>query len=95
MTQKLQPYPDFQGDAEAEQKFMDTHDLTEYDFAPNALPAKEWFSRFEQYKKDVSLHLRLPSGLIEAVRQAAAKQNVPTQRLVRQYIERGLKEDAA
>ena len=94
MTNTLKPYPDFHSDDEAEQEFMDTHDLTKYDFAPNTIPAKQWFSRCEQYKKDASIHLRPPSGLIEAVRQAAAKQNAPMQRLVRHYIERGMKEDA-
>jgi predicted DNA binding CopG/RHH family protein len=94
MSKTLKPYPDFHGDDEAEQKFMDTHDLSKYDFAPHALPAKEWFSRYEHYKKDASVHLRLPGGLIEAVRQVAAKQNVPMQRLIRYYIERGIKEDA-
>ena len=55
MTKTLKPYPDFRGDDEAEQKFMDTHGLANYDFSPNAIPLREWFWRYEQYAKDQSL----------------------------------------
>ncbi len=68
MTETPKPHRDFHGDDDAEQAFMDTHDLTEFDFAPNAVPAKAWFSRYAQYKRDARIHLRRPSGSIEAVK---------------------------
>ena len=41
------------------------------------------------------MHLRLPSGMVQEMKQVAEKQKVHVQKLVRQYIERGLKEDTA
>jgi predicted DNA binding CopG/RHH family protein len=70
---------------------LDTSDLDAYDLTAGALPRNEWFQRYERFVKDASIHLRLPAGLLDAVRAQAAKEKVPTQRLIREYIERGLR----
>jgi predicted DNA binding CopG/RHH family protein len=84
------PFPKFDSDEKLE-AFIDTADLDEYELAAGALPRDEWFARYERFVKDASIHLRLPGGLLEAVRTQAAKERVPAQRLIRQYIERGLR----
>jgi len=84
------PFPKFDSDEELE-TFLDMADLDEYDLTAGALPRDEWFQRYERFVKDASIHLRLPAGLLDAVRAQAAKEKVPTQRLIREYIERGLR----
>jgi predicted DNA binding CopG/RHH family protein len=86
-------FPKLDSDEEVE-RFLDTADLEEYDLTAGALPRDEWFARYERFIKDASIHLRLPGGLLEAVRARAAKEKVPTQRLIREYIERGLRASA-
>jgi predicted DNA binding CopG/RHH family protein len=83
-------FPQFDSDEQPE-AFLDTADLDEYDLTAGALPRDEWFARYERFAKDASIHLRLPDGLLEAVQAQAAKQRIPTQRLIREYIERGLR----
>jgi len=87
------PIPKFDSDEEVE-TFLDTADLDDYDLTAGALPRDEWFARYERFLKDASIHLRLPGGLLEAVRARAAEEKVPTQRLIREYIERGLRTSA-
>jgi predicted DNA binding CopG/RHH family protein len=82
------PFPHFGSDEELE-AFLDSADLDEYDLAAGALPRDGWFQRYERFVKDASINLRLPSGLLDAVR--ATKEKVPAQRLIREYIERGLR----
>jgi len=84
------PFPKFDSDEKLE-AFLDTADLDLYDLAAGALPRDEWFARYERFAKDASIHLRLPGDLLEAVRAQAAKERIPTQRLIREYIERGLR----
>lgn len=84
------PFPKLDSDEDVE-TFLDTADLDEYDLTAGALPRDEWFARYERFMKDASIHLRLPGGLLEAVRARAAEEKVPTQRLIREYIERGLR----
>ena len=84
------PFPKFDSDEKLEE-FLDTADLDEYDLTAGALPRDEWFARYERFAKDASIHLRLPGGLLEAVRVQAAKERIPAQRLIREYIERGLR----
>ena len=43
--------------------------------------------RFELAHKDASISLRLPAGLLAALKARAAKANMPTQRLIRMMIE--------
>jgi predicted DNA binding CopG/RHH family protein len=87
------PFPKFDSDDDLE-AFLETADLDEYDLTAGALPRDEWFARYERFVKDASIHLRLPGGLLEAVRARAAEEKVPTQRLIREYIERGLRASA-
>ena len=94
MTKILKPYPKF-NNADEEENFLDTANLEEYDLVSGGIPMKEWVTRWEQYHKDASMHLRLPSGMVQEMKQVAEKQKVHVQKLVRQYIERGLKEDTA
>lgn len=84
------PFPKFDNDEDLE-AFLDSADLDAYDLSEGALPRDEWFARYERFMKDASIHLRLPSGLLEAVRARAAAERVPAQRLIREYIERGLR----
>lgn len=87
------PFPRFDSEEELE-AFLDSADLDEYDLAAGALPRDEWFQRYERFVKDASINLRLPSSLLEAVRTQAKKEKVPAQRLIREYIERGLRASA-
>jgi predicted DNA binding CopG/RHH family protein len=84
------PFPKFDSDEKLE-AFLDAADLDEYDLAAGAIPRDEWFARYERFAKDASIHLRLPGSLLEAVKAQAAKERIPTQRLIREYIERGLR----
>jgi predicted DNA binding CopG/RHH family protein len=83
------PFPRFGGDEEME-AFLDTADLDEYDLTVGAMPRDDWFAHYERYIKDASIHLRLPASLLDAVRRQAAIEKIPTQRLIREYVERGL-----
>jgi len=56
-----------------------------------ALPRDQWFARYELFAKDASIHLRLPGRLLDAVRPRATKEGIPAQRLIREYIEQGLR----
>ena len=84
------PFPKFDSDEQLE-AFLDTADLDEYGLTAGALPSDEWFARYERFAKDASIHLRLPGGLLEAVQAQATTERIPTQRLIREYIERGLR----
>ena len=84
------PFPKFDSDEQLE-TFLDRADLDEYDLTAGALPRDEWFQRYERYVKDASIHLRLPGSLLDAVRAQAVKEKVLTQKLIREYIERGLR----
>jgi predicted DNA binding CopG/RHH family protein len=70
-------------DEEAEH-FIDTADLSEYDFS-TLKPTK-----FELRKKDARVNMRLPETLLRTVKSVAAEEQVPYQRLMRDLIERGL-----
>ncbi len=87
-------FPKFDSDEQLE-AFLDSANLDEYDLTAGALPRDEWFARYERFVKDASINLRLPAGLLDAVRAQAAKEKIPTQRLIREYIERGLRIAAA
>ncbi len=81
MKRKL---PHLKTDEEAEE-FIATADLTQYDLS-GFKPAN-----FEFASKDERITMRLPSHLLGAVKMAAAKQNIPYQRFIRQLIEQGLR----
>jgi predicted DNA binding CopG/RHH family protein len=84
------PFPKFESDEKLE-AFLETADLDGYDLTAGALPRDEWFARYELFAKDASIHLRLPGRLLDAVRAQAMTDGIPTQRLIREYIERGLR----
>jgi predicted DNA binding CopG/RHH family protein len=81
------PFPSFDSDEKLE-AFLDTADLDDYDLTAGALPRDHWFARYERFAKDASIHPRLPEDLLDAVRSQAAKEKIPTQRLIREFIER-------
>lgn len=80
---KGKQFPVFTSDEEAEH-FLDTADLSEYDFSgfrPGSLTLR---------RKDARVNMRMPQPLLTAVKAAAAEDEVPYQRLMRDFIERGL-----
>ena len=75
--------PDFKTDAEAE-AFVDTADLSGYDlsgFKP---------MRFEFQPKTANVTMRLPSGLLKAVRAKADAEGIPYQRFIRATLEQAV-----
>lgn len=72
--------PELESDAEAE-RFVAGADLTEYDLS--ALKRV----RFEFAPKTERVNMRLPTGLLEAVRATAARRGIPYQRYIRQVLE--------
>ena len=73
-------WPRLKSDEEAE-RFVETADLTEYDFS-DMKPA-----RFEFEKKAATLNMRLPQALLDAVKRKASQKGVPFTRYVRMLIE--------
>jgi predicted DNA binding CopG/RHH family protein len=59
-------------------------DLTHYD-----LSAMQPM-RFEFAPKEARVNMRLPEGLLQAVKLAAAQRGVPYQRFIRQALERAV-----
>ncbi len=78
------PFPVFQTDEEAE-RFVDEADLSEYDFS-GFKPM-----RFEMEKKTRQVNLRVPEGLLDALKLRAKQRNIPYQRLIREAIEDALR----
>ena len=77
-------FPLLKTDAEAEH-FVDTADLSEYDFS-GFKPM-----RFELEKKTKQINLRMPESLVDAVKARAKERNIPYQRLIREAIEDSLR----
>jgi predicted DNA binding CopG/RHH family protein len=71
-------------DSDAEQ-FTDEADLTEYDLS-GFVPAG-----FEFQPKKARLELRLPQEQLDAVKREAKARGIPYTRLVRQFIEQGMR----
>ena len=69
-------------DEEAE-AFLD-QDLSELDYATFA--PLDW----ERQPKTARINLRVPQGLVDALKRKAAERGVPYQRLVREAIERAV-----
>lgn len=74
------PLPRLMSDEEAE-RFVESADLTEYDLS-GFVPA-----RFEFARKNVQVNLRMPEGLLTAVKERAAKRGIPYQRFIRESLE--------
>lgn len=79
------PLPELRTDEEAEE-FVANSDLTEYDLS-GMIPV-----RFELRRKDKTVNLRLPEALLEAVRERAAREEIPYQRFIRLALEKALAE---
>lgn len=78
------PWPVLKSDEEAE-RFVAEADLTEYDFA-QMVPM-----RFEYTAKDSRVTMRLPAGLLDAVKAKAKALGIPYQRYIRGVLERDLR----
>ena len=78
------PIPDFPTDAEAE-RFVDQADLSEHDLTGFAATG------FEFQPKAAQLNMRLPAGLLEAVKASAKARGIPYTRFVRETLERAVR----
>lgn len=81
MPKKLKPVPHFKNEAE-ERKFWETHDSTDY---------VDWSKaeqvRFPNLKLSTqSISLRLPQSLLERIKIAANKRDVPYQSLIKVWL---------
>jgi predicted DNA binding CopG/RHH family protein len=81
MSKKLRPIPHFRTEAE-EQKFWETHDSFDYvDWS------KAQRVRFPNLKlSTTSISLRLPEGLLDRIKVAANKRDVPYQSLMKIWL---------
>jgi predicted DNA binding CopG/RHH family protein len=81
MNRKLKPIPRFRSEAE-EREFWETHDSTDYvDWS------KAQRVRFPNLKLSTqSISLRLPLGLLERIKIAANKRDVPYQSLIKIWL---------
>jgi predicted DNA binding CopG/RHH family protein len=80
MKAKSKPMPSLRTDVEAE-KFVEESDLSQYDlsgFKP---------MQFEIEPKKGALNMRIPVGLLEAVKAKAKAKGVPYTRYVRMLLE--------
>jgi predicted DNA binding CopG/RHH family protein len=81
MNKKLKPIPHFRTEAE-ERKFWETHDSTEY-----VNWSKAQRVRLPNLKMSTtSVSLRLPQGLLERIKVAANKRDVPYQSLIKVWL---------
>jgi predicted DNA binding CopG/RHH family protein len=81
MSKKLKPIPNFRSEAE-ERKFWETHDSTDY---------VDWSKakrvQFPNLKLSTqSISLRLPQGLLDRIKVAANKRDVPYQSLIKVWL---------
>ena len=81
MTTKHKPIPIFKTEAQ-ERRFWESHDTTEYLDWSKA--AKMNFPNLKPSTKSISL--RLPSGLLERIKIAANKRDVPYQSLIKTWL---------
>lgn len=81
MNKKLKPIPRFRNEA-AERKFWESHDSTEY---------VDWSKarrvQFPNLKlSTTAISLRLPQGLLDRIKVAANKRDVPYQSLIKVWL---------
>ena len=81
---KLERLPRLESD-EAAERFVDSADLTQYDLS-GFQPA-----HFEFEKKTAQVNLRMPEGLLSAVKERAKQRGIPYQRFIRETLERALR----
>jgi predicted DNA binding CopG/RHH family protein len=81
MNRKLKPIPRFHSEAE-ERKFWETHDSTDYVDWSKAKRVS-----FPNLKLSTqSISLRLPQGLLDRIKIAANKRDVPYQSLIKVWL---------
>jgi predicted DNA binding CopG/RHH family protein len=85
MPKKLKPIPHFKSEAE-ERKFWETHDTTDY---------IDWSTaqrvRFPNLKHSTtSISLRLPDRMLERIKVAANRRDVPYQSLIKVWLDEKL-----
>ncbi|HEX5845483.1 MAG: BrnA antitoxin family protein [Rhodoplanes sp.] len=81
MTKKLRPVPQFRTEAE-ERVFWESHDSADYVDLNRAERA-----RFPNLKlSTASISLRLPQGLLERIKIAANRRDVPYQSLIKVWL---------
>jgi predicted DNA binding CopG/RHH family protein len=79
------PWPVLKSDEEAEE-FVATADLTEYDFGQMVQMT------FEYTAKDSPVTMRLPGGLLDAVKAKTRARVIPYQRYIREVLEREVRQ---
>ena len=81
MKKNLKPIPRFANESE-ERRFWETHDSTDYvDWG------KAQRARFPNLKlSTTSISLRLPQGLLDRIKIAANKRDVPYQSLIKVWL---------
>lgn len=81
MKKRLKPIPKFRSEAE-ERRFWETHDTTDYvDWS------KAQRAQFPNLKlSTTSISLRLPQGLLDRIKIAANKRDVPYQSLIKVWL---------
>ena len=81
MPMKLKPVPKFASEAE-EREFWETHDTADYFDLSKAQRV-----RFPNLKPSTtSISIRLPIGLLEDIKIAANKRDVPYQSLIKMWL---------
>jgi predicted DNA binding CopG/RHH family protein len=81
MKSKLRKPPHFANESE-ERRFWETHDSTDYVDWSKAQPAQ-----FPNLKlSTTSISLRLPQGLLDQIKVAANKRDVPYQSLIKVWL---------
>lgn len=81
MNKKLKPVPKFRSEAE-ERAFWESHDTADYFDLGKAQRA-----RFPNLKlSTTAISLRLPQGLLDRIKVAANKRDVPYQSLIKVWL---------
>jgi len=81
MTKKLKTVPDFVSEAE-ERAFWESHDTADYFDLSKAVRV-----RFPNLKPTTTaISLRVPVGLLDAIKIAANKRDVPYQSLIKMWL---------
>jgi predicted DNA binding CopG/RHH family protein len=90
MRKSLKPTPRFKTEAQ-ERRFWETHDSTQYVDWSKSRPAQ-----FPNLKPSTqSISLRLPAALLDDIKTAANKRDVPYQSLIKVWLAEKTKESFA
>ena len=83
-TGKGKPLPPLKTDEDAE-RFVDTADLSEYDLSGGQMV------QFEFERKTTQVNVRMPDGLVQAIKAKAKARGIPYQRYIREALEKSLR----